>query len=60
MSLLKIKIEEQVKHPAGSVKLICATSLEFPVTVKFPFENIMDSFRTLYPTKQLIFNFTIL
>lgn len=60
MSLLKVKIEEQHKHPPGRITLICATSLEFPNGVKFPFENIMDSFRTLYPNKNLIFNFTIL
>lgn len=60
MSILKVKIEEQMLQPAGSFKLICATSLEFPATVKFPFENIIDSFRALYPTKNLIFNFTIL
>lgn len=60
MSQLKVKIEESLKHPAGEFKTICRTSLDFNDNVIFPFENIMQSFRTLYPTKNLIFTFTII
>lgn len=60
MATLKILIEESHKHPAGKLTTLCRTSIEFNDSVQFPFENIMSSFRTLYPTKQLIFNFTII
>lgn len=60
MLTLQIQISESLKHPAGNVKTICRTSLEFNDSVQFPFENIMQSFRTLYPTKHLIFQFTII
>ena len=60
MSQLKVIIEEALKHPSGEYRTICRSSLEFNDSVHFPFENIMSSFRTLYPTKNLIFTFTII
>lgn len=60
MSILKVQVEEICKHPAGKSTLICRTSLDYNENIIFPFENIMSSFRTLYPDKHLLFNFTIL
>ena len=58
MSLLKVQIVERLSDDRRTT--LCATSLDFLPGDKFPFENIMDSFRALYPTKNLIFHFTIL
>lgn len=58
--LLKVHVEEVLKHPANKTATICRSSLEFNDSVKFPFENIIQSFKTLYPNKQLVINFTVL
>lgn len=60
MSQLAILIEGSCKHPANTRKTICRSTLDFNDNVHFPFENIMQSFRTIYPTKTLVFNFTII
>lgn len=60
MSQLAILIEESCKHPANARKTLCRSTLDFNDNVHFPFENIMSSFRTIYPNKNLVFTFTII
>lgn len=57
---LKFEIEEIVKHPAGSRRLICRNTIEYNENVVFPYEQVMNVFRALYPNKDLVFNFTII
>lgn len=60
MVRLKFEIEELCKHPANSRKLICRNTIEYNENVIFPYEKVMEVFRCLYPSKDLVFNFTII
>lgn len=60
MATLKILIEEVVKHPAGTRKVVDRSSLEFNDSIIFPFQQIVDSYKIVHPTKQLVFTFTLL
>ena len=54
---LKFEIEEVVKYPVGSRRVLCRNTLEYNENVTFPYEQVMNVFRMLYPTKELVFNF---
>lgn len=59
MISLKFEIEEVVKHPAGSRKILLRNTVEYNDSLQFPFDRVVSLFKMLFPSKELVFNFYI-